>query len=166
MGVSRSIIEHRLQVNPSTKPMKQKLCKMSNENVVAAKSEVQRLLDAGFIHEIQYPSWLENVVMAKKKNGKWRICTNFTDLNKSCLKDDFPLSRIDKVIDSTVGCETMALLDCFSRCDQIWLRKEDKEKKKIFYTFWHHLLPYDAERPQECGPMFCRMMRAILKDQM
>jgi hypothetical protein len=90
---------------------------MSDEKVTAAKSEVHRLLDAGFVHEIQYPSWLANVVMVKKKNGKWKMCTYFTDLNKCCPKDDFPLSRIDKVVHSTAGCET--LLDCFSGYYQI-----------------------------------------------
>jgi hypothetical protein len=117
-GVSRSIIEHRLKVNPSAKPKNHKLRKMS-EKVVAAKSEVQRMVDARFIREVQYPCWLANVVMVKKKNDKWRMCTNFIDLNKCCLKDDFPLSRIDKVVDSMTGCETMALLDCFSVYHQI-----------------------------------------------
>jgi hypothetical protein len=69
MGVSRDIIEHKLQVNPFTRPKKQKLCKMSDEKVTAAKAEVQRLMNAGFIHEVRYPSWLANVVMAKKKNA-------------------------------------------------------------------------------------------------
>jgi hypothetical protein len=95
-GVSRDIIEHKLQVKPSTKPKKQKLHKMSDKKVVAVKAEVQKLLDVGFICEVQYPSWLANVVMVKKNNGKWRMCTNFTNLNKCCPKDDFPLSRIDK----------------------------------------------------------------------
>jgi hypothetical protein len=54
---------------------------MSDEKVAVAKAEVQRLLDAGFIHEVLYPSWLANVVMVKKKNGRWRMCTDFTDLN-------------------------------------------------------------------------------------
>jgi hypothetical protein len=112
--VSRSIIEHKLQVNPSIKLRKQKLRKMYDEKVTAAKSEVQRLLDAGFIREVQYPSWLANVVMAKKNNGKWRMYTNFSNLNKCCPKDDFPLSKIDKVVDSDAGCETIALLDYFS----------------------------------------------------
>jgi hypothetical protein len=70
----------------------------------------QRLLDVGFIR-VQYPTWLANIVMVKKKNGEWRMCTNFTDLNKCCPKDDFPLSRIDKVVDSATGCEMMALLE-------------------------------------------------------
>jgi hypothetical protein len=106
-GVSRSIIEHKLHVNPSAKL----LHKMSDEKIIAAKAEVQRLLDAGFIREVQYPTWLANVVMVKKKNGKWKMCTNLTDLNKCCSKDDFPLCRIDKVVDSAPGCVTMTLLD-------------------------------------------------------
>jgi hypothetical protein len=52
--------------------------------------------------------------MVKKKNGRWRICTDFSDMNKYCPNDDFPLSRIDKVVDSATGCETMTLLDYFS----------------------------------------------------
>jgi hypothetical protein len=128
-GVNRSIIEHRLQVNPSAKPKKQKLRKMSDEKVAAAKSEVQRLLDA--VCEIQCQNWLMNVVMVKKKNGKWKMCTDLNDLNKCCPKDDFPLSRIDKVVDSAAGCETMALLDCFSRYHQIWPYQEDEGKKVL-----------------------------------
>jgi hypothetical protein len=118
-GVSRDIIEHKLEVDHSARPKKQRPCKMSDEKVVAAKMEVQRLLDAGFIREVYYPSWLANIVMVKKKNGKWRMCTYFTDLNKCCPKDNFPLTRIDKVVDSTAGCEVMTLLDCFSGYHQI-----------------------------------------------
>jgi hypothetical protein len=86
---------------------------MSDEKVITAKAEVQRLLDARFIQEVHYSSWLVNVVMVKKMNNKWRMCTDFTDINKCCVKEDFPLSRIDKVVDSATGCETMALLDYF-----------------------------------------------------
>jgi hypothetical protein len=90
IGISRDIIEHKMQVNPVAKPKKKKLHKMSEEKVAAVKAEVQRLLDVGFIREVTYPQWLVNVVMVKKKNGKWRMCTNFKDLNKCCLKDVFP----------------------------------------------------------------------------
>jgi hypothetical protein len=80
-GVNRSIIEQRLHANPSAKLRKQKLRKMLDEKVTATKVEVQRLLGVGFIREGQYPTWLGNLVMVKKKNSKWRTCTNFTDLN-------------------------------------------------------------------------------------
>jgi hypothetical protein len=71
IGVSRDIIEHKHQVNPTARPRKQKLHKMSDEKVAIAKVEVQRLLDTGFIHEVLYPSWLANLVMVKKKSSKW-----------------------------------------------------------------------------------------------
>jgi hypothetical protein len=87
---------------------------MAEEKVQATKAEVQRLLDAGFIREVTYPKWLSNVVMVNTKNGKWRMCLDFTVLNKCCPKDDFPLARIDQIVDSATASETMALLDCFS----------------------------------------------------
>jgi hypothetical protein len=133
--VSIDIIWNMLQVNPSVKPRNQRLHKMSDEKVTAAKAEVQRKLDAGFIHEVHYPGWLTNVVMVKQKNGKWRMCIDFTDFNQSCPKDDFLLTRIDKVVDSAVGCETMALLDCFLGYHQIWLRKKDEEKTSFITLF-------------------------------
>jgi hypothetical protein len=101
--------------------------------------------------------------MVKKNNSKWRMCTDFTDIKKCCPKDDFPLLRIDKVVDSAAGCETMALLDCFLGYHQIWLCKEDD---KFYYTFQRILLSQDARRSKNTGPTFCRMVKAILKDQM
>jgi hypothetical protein len=71
IGVSREVIEHKLQVNPNAKPKKQKLRKISEEKIEAAKAKVQWLLDARFIREVQYPQWLANVVMVHKKNRKW-----------------------------------------------------------------------------------------------
>jgi hypothetical protein len=165
-GVSRDIIVNKLQVNPSAKPRKQRLHKMSDEKVVAAKVEVQSLLDTGFIREVHYPSWLVNVVMVKKKNGKWRMCTDFTNLNKWCLNDDFPLRRIDKVVDSAAGCETMALLDCFSGYHQIWLRKEDEEKANFITPFGTYCYLRMPKGIKNAGPTFYRMMKAILKEQM
>lgn len=53
--------------------------------------EVQKLIMANFIWEIQYPDWLANVVLVKKSNGKWRLCIDFKDLNKVCPKDSYPL---------------------------------------------------------------------------
>jgi hypothetical protein len=67
VGVSRDVIEHRLQVGPSARPKKQKLRKMSEEKVEAVKAKIQRLLDVGFIREVTYPQWLANVVMVRKR---------------------------------------------------------------------------------------------------
>jgi len=75
---------------------------------------VERLLKAGFIREVDYPQWLANVVLVKKSSGKWRMCMDFTDLNKACPKDSFPLPRMDVLIDFTSGQELLIFMDAFS----------------------------------------------------
>ena len=69
--VSRDIIEHKLDIDPKVRQKKQKLRKLAEDRVQAAKAEVQRLLDAKVIREVQFTTWLANIVMVKKKNGKW-----------------------------------------------------------------------------------------------
>jgi hypothetical protein len=134
-GVDRSFIEHKLNIDPSVKPQKQKLRKMSDDKVVAVKSEVQRLLDATIIRGVMYPKWLANTVPVKKKNGKWRMCIDFTDLNKATPKDNYPLPRMDQVVDSEANAAVMSLLDCFSRYHQCWMAKEDEEKTSFITPF-------------------------------
>jgi hypothetical protein len=104
--------------------------------------------------------------MVKKKTIKWRMCTNLTNLNKYCPKDDFLLSRIDKVVYSTTECKTVALLDCFSGYHQIWLRKKDEEKISFITPFGTYCYLRMPEGLKNAGPTFCRMTRAILKDWM
>ena len=77
------------------------------------------------IEPCQYPDWLSNVVVSKKKNGKWKVCINFTNLNKACPKDSFPLSKIDQLVDATAGFERMSFLDAYSEYNQIRMNKED-----------------------------------------
>jgi hypothetical protein len=128
-GVERDIIEHALEIDEKVTPKKQKLRKMSEEKVNAVEAEVQRLHDAKVIREVLYPVWLDNTVPVKKKNGKWRMCVDFTDLNKACKKDDFPLERVDmimddaansdKIVDDAANSEMLSLLDMFSGYHQI-----------------------------------------------
>ena len=69
-GLSRDIIEHTLDIDPKVRQKKQKLRKLAEDRVHATKAEVQRLLDAKVIREVQFTTWLANIVMVKKKNGK------------------------------------------------------------------------------------------------
>ena len=85
-------------------------------------------MTAGFIQEVYYPNWLANVVLVKKVNGKWRMCMDFTDLNKACPNDSFPLPRIDQLMDSTAKHKLLMFMDAFSRYNQIKMAKEDQEK--------------------------------------
>ena len=94
-GIALEIIQHKLNVNPDKKPVQQRRRVFTPKWDQAVMDEVTKLLAAGFIREVHYPEWLANVVLVRKANGKWRMCVDFTDLNKACLKDSFPLPRID-----------------------------------------------------------------------
>ena len=86
---------HHLNVNPSIVPKKQPLRHPSKEHAEAVREEVTRLKQVGAIKEVFYYEWLANTVVVKKKSGKWRVCVDFTDLNKACPKDPFPMPKID-----------------------------------------------------------------------
>jgi hypothetical protein len=133
--VDRNFIEHKWNIDASVKSQRQKLRKMSDDKVVVVKSEVQRLLDANIICEVMYTKWLANTVPIKKKNGKWRMRIDFTDLNKATPKDNYPLPRMDQVIDSVASVAIMSLLGCFSGYHQCWMVKEDEEKTSFITPF-------------------------------
>ena len=95
LKIDRKIIQHHLNVNPKCKPVQQKRRILALERNKVVTEEVEKLLEANFIREVFYPNWLANVVMVKKSNDKWRMCVDFTDLNKACPKDSFSLPRID-----------------------------------------------------------------------
>ena len=104
---------HHLNVNPLVAPKKQLSQRPSKEYVEVVWEEVAKLKQAGAIKEVFYPEWLANTVVVKKKNGKWRVCVDFTDLNKACPKDPFPMPKIDQLVDATVGHLRMSFLDSF-----------------------------------------------------
>ena len=99
---------------PGTRTPTARLCLFTQDRKEAIRVEVTRLLAAGFIREVTHPEWLANPILVKKKNGEWRMCVDYTDLNKHCPKDPFPLPRIDQVVDSTAGCALLSFLDCYS----------------------------------------------------
>jgi hypothetical protein len=138
---------------------------MSDEKMEAAKTEVHRLLEARFIEPIAYPTWLTNVVMVQKKNGKWRMCIDFMSLNKACPKDNFPLPRIDKIVDSTAGCEVMSLLDCFSGYHQIYMNEEDKASTSFITPFGMYCFVRMPEGLKNVGSTFSRLTKKVLKNQ-
>ena len=128
LGISPKFIQHKLNVDPERKPVQQRRKTFTPERDQAIAEEVTKLLTAGFIREVYYPEWLTNVVLVKKANGKWRMCVDFTDLNKACPKDSFPLPRIDQLVDSTARHKLLTFMDAFLGYNQIKMAKEDQEK--------------------------------------
>ena len=120
-----NFICHNFNVNPSVVPKKQPSRCSSRDHSNGMKYEVTKLKQARAIKEVFYPEWLANTVIMKKNNGKWRVCVDFTDLNKACPKDPFPMPRIDQLVDATVGHPRMSFLDAFQGYHQIPLALND-----------------------------------------
>uniref|UniRef100_A0A2N9FHX8 RNase H type-1 domain-containing protein n=1 Tax=Fagus sylvatica TaxID=28930 RepID=A0A2N9FHX8_FAGSY len=116
---------HRL-VEPTEELEKRRVFAPNRNQAIS--DEVEKLLTAGFIREVYYPDWLANVVVVKKANGKWRMCVDFTDLNKACPKDSFPLPRIDQLVDSAMGHKLLTFMDAFSGYNQIMMDEGDQQK--------------------------------------
>jgi hypothetical protein len=130
-GVPRELVEHKLKVYPQARPIRQKLRRFTPDKREAIRAELARLVAAGFIREVLHPEWLANPVLVLKKNKvDWRMCVDYTDLNKHCPKDPFRLPRIDQVVDSTAGCSVLSFLDCYSGYHQISFRRKTRKKQR------------------------------------
>jgi hypothetical protein len=133
--ISREVIEHKLGIDPTFKPIKQKERRYTPERRETIRLEVNKLLEAGFIRPVDYPTWLANPVLVEKPDGSQRICINYTCLNKDCPKDEYPLPRICQIIDSTTSCELLSFLDTYSSYHQISLSIDDEEKTSFITPF-------------------------------
>ena len=145
LGIDPSVITHRLNVYPSSKPVRQKKRVFAPERDNAIKEEVQKLATTKFIQEVYYPDWLANVVMVKKANGKWRMCMNFTDLNKACPKDSYLLPCIDQLVDSIAGHKLLSFMDAFSGYNQIKMEEANQEKTSFITSqglFCYKVMPF------------------------
>ena len=123
--------------------------------------KVRKLLEAGFIREAYYPDWLANVVMVRKNNRKWRMCVDFTDLNRTCPKDSYPFPRIDTLVDSTARHELLSFVDAFLGYNQIKMKEEDQEKTSFITSqglFCYKVMPF---RLKNVGATYQRLMNKM-----
>jgi hypothetical protein len=105
-------------------------------------------------------------MMVQKKRGKWRMCIDFTSLNKACPKDNFPLPRIDKIVDCAAGYKVMSLLDCFSGYHQIHMKEEDKASTSFITPFGTYCFIRMPEGLKNAGSTFSRLIKKVLESQM
>ena len=118
-GIDPGVACHKLAIKKGVRAIRQKRRCFNQERYEVINDEVEKLLRAGFIREVNYPEWISNVVLVKKANDKWRMCVDFIDLNKACPKDGFPLLKIDQLVDSTTGHGLLNFMDVFSGYNQI-----------------------------------------------
>jgi hypothetical protein len=132
-GIPREVVEHSLDILPHSRVVQQRLRRFDEERHRAIGVELRKLLEVKFIREVFDPTWLANPVLVKKKNEKWRMCVDYTSLNKACPKVPFPLPRVDQIVDLTAGCELMCFLDAYSGYHQIKM-KESGQLATSFIT--------------------------------
>ncbi|KAJ9552165.1 hypothetical protein OSB04_016210 [Centaurea solstitialis] len=166
VGIDPDIISHKLNVDPSFKPIKQKRRKFAPERNKVINDEVDNLLKTGKIREVKYPDWLANVVVVQKKNGKWRVCIDFTDLNKACPKDPFPLPHIDAMVDATAGHELLTFMDAYSGYNQILMHTDDQEKTTFMTDkgiYCYKVMPFGLKN---AGSTYQRLVNMMFKEHL
>ena len=90
LGIPRDVAEHSLDIRAGARPVKQTLRHFDKEKRRSIGEEIHKLLVTGFIKEVFHPEWLANPVLVRKKDGKWRMCVDYTGLNKACPKGSLP----------------------------------------------------------------------------
>ena len=162
-GIHASIASHRLNVLPTARPVRQRVRRFHPDRQKIIRDEIDKLLEAGFIREVEYPDWLANVVVVPKKERKWPVCIDYTNLNKACPKDSFPLPGIDQIVDSTTGQGMLSFLDAFSEYHQIPMSPADEEK--IAFITPHGLYCYKVMLfgLKNIGVTYQRLMKKIFK---
>jgi hypothetical protein len=125
--------------------------------------EIHKLLEARFIKEVHHPEWLANPVLVKKRSGKWRMCVDYTSLNKACPKVPFSLQRIDQIVDSTAGYETLSFLDAYSDYHQIKMKESDQLATSFitpFGVYFYVTMPFGL---RNVGATYQRCMQHVFR---
>jgi flagellar biosynthesis regulator FlbT len=111
-----------------------------------------------------HPEWLAAPVLIKKKNGKWRMCVDYTSFNKACPKHPFPLLCIDQIVDSTLGCEALSFLDAYSGYHQIAMKESDQLMTTFvtpFRTYYYVTMPFSLKN---AGATYQHCMLTVFGD--
>ncbi|RDX78447.1 hypothetical protein CR513_41276, partial [Mucuna pruriens] len=163
-GIDPEFMNHRLSIADGARSVVQKKRKQGEEKRRAIKEETDKLLKAGFIREVRYPEWLANVVMVRKANGRWRMCTDYTDLNKVCPKDPYPLPNIDRLLDNVSGYEFLSFMDAYLGYNQIRMYPGDEEKTAFITdggAFCYRVIPFGLKN---AGATYQRLMDKVFKE--
>lgn len=165
-GLDTDMVVHHLTIIPGMRPVIQKLCKLRPEWSLKVHDEVIKQYEAGFLMVTNYPEWLANIVSVPKKDGKVRMCIDYSYLNKASPKEDFPLPHIDLLVDNAAGPGLLSLMDGFSGYNQIKMAEEDMEKTSFIThwgTFCYVVMPFSLKN---AGATYQRAMTTLFHDMM
>ena len=129
------IIQHKIPLKENQKPSRQKFHRINPVQLPLVEKEIKKMYDAGIIVHVRYLDWVSNLVSVRKKTGEIRLCIDFRNLNKASLKDNYPLPKMDHILQRVVGSRRISLLDGFSGYNQILVHGND-QLKTTFTTPW------------------------------
>jgi hypothetical protein len=158
------VIQHAIPLIGGAKPFRQKLRHINPKLAGKIQKELQKMVDAGIIAPIRYSSWMSNLVVVRKKNGDIRLCVDFRNLNQMSLKDNYPLSNMEHLLQRVTGAGMMSMLDGFSGYNQILLKREDQLKTAFttpWGTFMYLRMPFGL---MNAGATFQRAMDYAFRD--
>ena len=128
-GIHPDTCIHHIYMDPNIPPVRQPQRRMNPALKDIVKEELKKLLTVGSIYPISDSKWVSPlVVVSKKFIGKWHICVDFRELNKATLKDYFPFTFIDQVLDTLSGKQYFSFLDGYTGYNQILIAPEDQDK--------------------------------------
>ncbi|PNX93533.1 hypothetical protein L195_g016687 [Trifolium pratense] len=164
-GIDPEVACHQLTIDLRASVVVQRRRKQSPDKAEDAEKAVKDLLDANFISEARYTTWLSNVVLVKKSNGKWRMCVDYTDLNRAYSKDAYPLPNIEKLVDNSLGFKLLSFMDAYSGYNQIKMVEIDK-KKTTFMTessnYYYNVMSFGLKNA--CAT-YQRMMNKVFNNE-
>ncbi|GJU87334.1 ribonuclease H-like domain-containing protein [Tanacetum coccineum] len=133
------------------KPIKQNKRSLGPDRSTAACKEAEELKKAGILQKVKHQTWIANPIMVKKNDGGWRMCVDFTDINKACPKDCYPLPEIDWKIESLAGFCLKCFLDAYKGYHQIQMAEGDGDKITFFVgerVFCYRKMPFDLKNTE------------------
>jgi hypothetical protein len=152
------IIQHKIPLEKDTITFKQKLRPTSPLLLPVIQREIKKLLDAKIIIHFRYSKWIANLVIVRKKNGEVRLCVDFRNLNRCSKKDNYPLPKMEHLLQIISGATVMSFLDDFSGYNQISIHPDDQEKTTFttpWGTFMYAKMPFGL---MNSGATFQRAM--------
>ena len=150
-GVDPLVASHKLSIYKEACYISQKKRKFGEERRLAAKAEADKLLSVGFIEEAHYTTWLSNIVLVKKANGKWWMCVDYTHLNKACPRDAYPLPNIDRLVDGAAGNKVLSFLNAYSGYNEIPMAASDMNKTAFIIdgaNYFYKVMPFGLKNAE------------------
>jgi hypothetical protein len=137
-------LEFTIDLKSGTEPIARTPYRMSNLKLQELKMQLKELLDLGLIRPSVSP-WGAPVIFIRKKDGSWRLCIDYRQLNQATIKNQYPLPRIDDLFDQMKGAMVFSKIDLRSGYHQLRIKEDDIPKTTFKMTFGDYkftILPF------------------------